>query len=54
MGKEVLGIIFFISWMICGCSAEQFFDGGAPVAILAALVALACAHVLGGRHDSDH
>lgn len=54
MGTEILGIVFFISWLVCGCSVEKFFDGGAPVAILAALVAIACAYVLGGHHGSDY
>lgn len=52
--KSIIGIIFFMAWLVCGCSAETFFDGGAPVAILAALVAVACAYVLGGHHGSDY
>ena len=49
--KSALMIIFFIAMMICGCSVESFFDGGAPVAILALLVAIACAAVLGHRQE---
>ena len=49
MGTEILGIVFFISWLVCGCSVEKFFDGGAPVAVLAVLVAIACAMILGGK-----
>lgn len=48
---SALMIIFFLSWLLCGCSVETIFDGGAPVAILAALVAIACAAVLGHRQE---
>ena len=47
--KKIIPYIFFISWILCGCSIESFFDGGAPVAILAVLVAIACAYVLGHK-----
>lgn len=43
--------VFFIAMLLCGCSVESFFDGGAPVAILALLVAIACAAVLGHRQE---
>lgn len=46
---KALITVFFASWLLCGCSVENFFDGGAPVAILAALVAIACAMILGGK-----
>ena len=49
MGTEILGIVFFISWLVCGCSVEKFFDGGAPVAVLAVLVAIGSAMILGGK-----
>lgn len=45
---------FFLSMMLCGCSLETFFDGGAPVAILALLVAIACAVVLGSKGGDDN
>lgn len=41
--------VFFMSMLLCGGSVETVFDGGAPVAILALLVAIACAAVLGHR-----
>lgn len=44
-------VIFLMSWLLCACSVESFFDGGAPVAILAALVAIAAAMVLGSNKD---
>ena len=46
---KALITVFFASWLLCGCSVETFFDGGAPVAILAVLVAIACAMILGGK-----
>ena len=44
---------FFMSMVLCGCSLETFFDGGAPVAILTLLVAIACAVVLGSKGGND-
>lgn len=44
-------VIFLMSWLLCGCSVESFFDGGAPVVILAALVAIAAAVVIGSNKD---
>lgn len=38
--------VFFMSWLLCGCSVETVFDGGAPVAIITLLVALACAYIM--------
>ena len=55
--QKVIMVIFFAAWLLCGCSVESFFDGGAPVTILAALVAIACALVLGckgGDNGSDN
>ena len=55
-GKEEKGmrsmmVIFLMSWLLCACSVESFFNGGAPVAILAALVAIAAAVVIGSNKD---
>ena len=41
--------VFTASWLLCGCSLESFFCGGAPVVILAALVAMGCAAFMGRR-----
>ena len=46
---KALMTIFFAAMMLCGCSVETVFDGGAPVAILALLVAVAVAVVLGSK-----
>ena len=48
---SALMIILFLSWLLCGCSVETICDGGAPVAILAALVAIACAWVLNRKEN---
>lgn len=50
----VIMTVFFIAMTLCGCSLETFFDGGAPVAILALLVAIACAVVLGSKGGDDN
>lgn len=51
MKNSILMTIFFMALVLCGCSVESFFDGGAPLAILAALVALECAAILGNRQE---
>ena len=51
--ERALMIVFFIAMMLCGCSVETVFDGGAPVAILALLVAVACAAILGSKGGGD-
>lgn len=45
--KKAVGIVFFISWLLCGCSVESFFCGGAPATILFALVVIGCAAFMG-------
>lgn len=47
--EKTLMTVFFASWLLCGCSVEKFFDGGAPVAILAGLVAVGCAMIMGHK-----
>lgn len=49
--KKAVGIIFLFAWLLCGCSIESFFTGGAPVVILTALVAIAAAVVMGSNKD---
>ena len=51
--ERALMIAFFTAMMLCGCSVETVFDGGAPVAIIALLVAIACAVVLGSKGGDD-
>lgn len=47
MKNSILMTVFFMAFVLCGCSLETFFCGGAPFVILAALVALGCAIILG-------
>ena len=51
--ERALMVVFFAAMMLCGCSVETVFEGGAPVAILALLVAVACAVVLGSKGGGD-
>lgn len=46
--------VFFIAFMLCGASMDKFFEGGAPVAIVAAVVAIACAMVMCGKEGGDN
>lgn len=54
MDKKIIGIVFFIAWLVCGCSVESFFDGAAPITILAIFVAMGCAAIMGGHNDRDY
>ena len=51
--QKAVMTVFFIAMMLCGCSVETVFDGGAPVAVIALLVAIACAVVLGSKGGDD-
>ena len=51
--QKAVMTVFFIAMMLCGCSVEAVFDGGAPVAVIALLVAIACAVVLGSKGGGD-
>ena len=48
---KALMTIFFAAMMLCGCSVETFFCGGAPITILSAIVAVAVAVVLGSKGE---
>lgn len=49
--KKAMTVVFIIAWFLCGCSVESFFEGGAPLVIITALVAIACAIILGGNDE---
>ena len=51
--QKAVMTVFFIAMMLCGCSVETVFDGGAPVAVIALSVAIACAVVLGSKGGDD-
>lgn len=50
--QRLVGIIFILSWLLCGCTIETFFDGGAPIFLLALAVMIVCAGVM-GEDDGD-
>lgn len=50
---KALMTIFLSALLLCGCSVESFFCGGAPVAIITAIVAVAVAVVLGSKGGED-
>ena len=53
--ETALMSIFFVAFMLTGCSVESFFDGGWPVAVLAALVAIGCAMVMASKeYDNEN
>ena len=51
--QKAVMTVFFIAMLLCGCSVETVFDGGATLAILALLVAVACAAILGSKGGDD-
>lgn len=44
--QRLVGIVFVLAWLLCGCSIDTFFDGGAPVFLVSLLVVIICAMVL--------
>ena len=46
--QRMVGIVFILAWLLCGCSIDTFFDGGAPVFLVSLLVVIICAMVLSG------
>ena len=46
--QKLIGIIFILSWLLCGCTLDTFFDGGAPVFLAALVTVIICAAILGG------
>ena len=46
-------VIFFFNWLVCCGSGEKVCDDPRAAAIfaIAVLVAIACAYVMGGKHD---
>lgn len=49
--QRLVGIIFILSWLLCGCSIDTFFDGGAPVFLVSLLVVIVSAAVLAGNDN---
>ena len=52
MDKEtVIGTIFWVALVICGCGVDSFFDGpkSAITLIVTLIVAILCAIVLGSK-----
>lgn len=54
MDKEtVIGTIFWVALVICGCGVDSFFDSptSAVTLIIVLIVAGLCAMVLGSKED---
>ena len=49
--QRLVGIIFILSWLLCGCTIDTFFDGGAPVFLVSLLVVIVSAAVLVGNDN---
>ena len=51
MGK--LGCIFFVAWLVVGCSIDCICDDWRAfvIAVVALIVAIVCAAALGGDRD---
>lgn len=48
----MIGTLFFIAFMVCGCSVETCMDSpqNMAVTVIAALVAILCAWAMGKRN----
>lgn len=51
--ERAIGIIFFISWLLCGCSIDQVFDDwrACVITIIALIVTIACAKIMSSNRD---
>lgn len=51
--KTVIGTIFWVALVICGCGVDSFFDSpkSAATLIVALIVAILCAIVLGSKEE---
>ena len=47
--RKILEIVFFLLFVLTGCSVDSFFDGGALEWSIAFFVLLAVAIVIGGK-----
>ena len=46
MQQTIIGLIFALSWIMCGCTVETFTDGGAPIFLVSFLVMVGTAMIL--------
>lgn len=44
--KKIATVLCFASWLLCGCSIETIFDGGAPLFVVSALVLIGTAKII--------
>ena len=44
--QKVAGVLFFVAWLLCGCTVDTFFDGGAPIFFVALFVVAICVAAL--------
>lgn len=51
--ETVIGTIFWVALVICGCGMDSFFDSpeSAVTLIVALIVAILCAIVLGSKEE---
>lgn len=50
---KIVMVVFFVSWILCGCSIETIFEGSGNLAVtvITLLVAIACAVVMGSNYE---
>ena len=46
--KKVAGVLFFMSWLLCGCSIESIFESPrkSAVFIVALIITVLCAAII--------
>lgn len=47
--QTLVGIIFALSWILCGCTIETIGEGGGPVFLVSFLVMVIAAMVLSDK-----
>lgn len=44
--QKIVGIIFILSWLLCGCTIETITEGGAPIFLISFLVLIGTALII--------
>ena len=44
--QTIVGILFAVSWILCGCTIETIGEGGGPIFLISFLVLIGTAMIL--------
>ena len=47
--QTIVGILFAVSWILCGCTIETIGEGGRPIFLVSFLVLIGTAMILSDK-----